>query len=341
MEYFYKYDFASRNWTKLSTTRLFSGQCFAQYTGPKTNKTDHIYLYGKSENGNTSPELASFNFSQVEVLSTNSPQVPTDGGCTIDSESNFYVFGGRVAGACENKIHVFSTKDKVWKELDTSKSTELPTPRHGTSLISANETHLYMFGGICGETVSDNAVWEMELETGKWTKINNNSSLTPPPRSYASLFFDFSSTTPTLILFGGKGDANSTLKDLWLFNLTSATWMQITTNDAPGEWPTGREKFGSAYSGGRMLIFGGLGGLETTNAPNNQIWKLVLNYDCFSRRTCSDCVTTLAGCGWCNENEVGYQCIAGSAYGPYSSSSCNVTKNGTSTNEKWTTDFLT
>jgi len=56
--------------------------------------------------------------------------------------------------------------------------------------------------------------------------------------------------------------------------------------------------------------------------PNNELWQLILNMDCFPSDLCQDCLG-LNGCGWCQRNAKAYQCVAGSALtGAYGENNC-------------------
>eukprot|EP01126_Amoeba_proteus_P036711 TRINITY_DN3747_c0_g1_i2.p1 TRINITY_DN3747_c0_g1~~TRINITY_DN3747_c0_g1_i2.p1 ORF type:complete len:178 (-),score=32.38 TRINITY_DN3747_c0_g1_i2:104-637(-) len=106
-----------------------------------------------------------------------------------------------------------------------------------------------------------------------------------------------------------------------MFDINDETWSQVGLPlIGKGSWPSPREMFGSAYYGGRFIVFGGN---SAHNMATNELWQFVMNKDCQWKTTCQDC-SLVIGCGWCEGNDVPYKCVAGVASAPYSYSSCNL-----------------
>eukprot|EP01126_Amoeba_proteus_P003822 TRINITY_DN11291_c0_g1_i2.p1 TRINITY_DN11291_c0_g1~~TRINITY_DN11291_c0_g1_i2.p1 ORF type:complete len:228 (-),score=40.10 TRINITY_DN11291_c0_g1_i2:189-872(-) len=170
----------------------------------------------------------------------------------------------------------------------------------------------------------ESEIWTFDLNKSTWDRLPaRGDSPVPPSRTNHTLVYDWASPSPRLIIFGGRGEGNMYLKDVWLFSLQDSVWVKV--NQGTDSWPRERESFGVSYDRGRIAIFGGnVGGNKTTGLPsvlNNQLWQLILNDDCLSKSTCEEC-SLISGCGWCEANEHNFQCVAGVSFGPYSSVSC-------------------
>jgi len=307
-------------------------------------------------------DLVRFNFSTVEVISDESPNVPFDGGCTVSAKNDrdaegdiqnttvtFFVFGGTLGSEsnCSSELWSFSSiisnndgeqnyvndpheKDKsnwhYWHMNGT-----LPKARSKAGLVASSDHHgstLYMFGGLCDGVEADNELWSASLETGEWEPIKLfPGSKRPAPRSGHAFVFDFTSPPPHQILLYGGYNQNTTFGDVWRFDFKTSTWSELTFNST---LPTPRHNFGFSFAGGRLALFGGS---DEEYTLNNELWQLVLNDDCLSAENCEDCVVMRRGCGWCDTNHIGYKCVAGASYGPFLNGSC------VDPNNLWTNEF--
>jgi len=282
---FYTYNFSSSEWTALSTTRLFSGLCYSQNLAG--GGTSDIWLYARSDGKQN--ELAVYNLSQTVTVLSWSSDVPTDGGCTVTTDSNFYVFGGTNGTDCSHSLYRFFNGS--WSVVKVNGS-KFPKGRTSSGLLSVNNS-LYLWGGKCSEQESEGAVWKFDLNTSEWTEVLPADSDGPLPRYSHSFKYDFSSLSPRAILFGGRSTTNDTFNDAWLFEFNSSSWKPLVKTPGTDDWPRPRSDFGSAFYGGRLALFGGWG--DTEKDLNNEIWELVLNDDCFYRSSCEKCVTTVPG----------------------------------------------
>jgi len=192
------------------------------------------------------------------------------------------------------------------------------TGRRGAGIASYMNS-LVVFGGSCGGTVVDNVVYRLALDTLVWTADPvNTSSMLAPNVSDASVFV----IDNTLFVVGGSPQRGLEAQ-AYMYDLVSRTWSTVNTPDS-GLPSRSKATFVSLIN--RVYFYGG----ETDSGTIlSDAYQFVLENKCFGYRSCEDCSTLApnSGCGWCDKNNDGYRCLAGTAStAPYVSASCNDTK---------------
>eukprot|EP01126_Amoeba_proteus_P036713 TRINITY_DN3747_c0_g1_i8.p1 TRINITY_DN3747_c0_g1~~TRINITY_DN3747_c0_g1_i8.p1 ORF type:complete len:377 (-),score=66.76 TRINITY_DN3747_c0_g1_i8:497-1627(-) len=301
-QFFYRIDLNSSTWEQLPFKQLSEVSCSAQYQGydgiRKGNGHKNIYFY-EGESGwmnmyNVTSNEVSF-FSQF-----NGPKIDKP-SCTVSYNSDFFLFGGSTENAtCSDQLHKFSPIHG-WGRIEVTD--QVVPPGRVASGLTHNETHLFLFGGKCELSFMKPQIWCFDLANRTWSilPVKKGSPL-PPPRSYHLLLYDWIAPNPRLIIFGGHG--KELLNDVWMFDINDETWSQVGLPlIGKGSWPSPREMFGSAYYGGRFIVFGGN---SAHNMATNELWQFVMNKDCQWKTTCQDC-SLVIGCGWCEGNDVPYK----------------------------------
>jgi len=178
--------------------------------------------------------------------------------------------------------------------------------------------------------VKDLKIWIYNFNKSTWSTFENGT--TPGYRFYHTAVLDVTNAMiPQMIIYGGANESH-TLGDLWSFNFTNRSWKEFTES---GITPGPREKINFISTYGRIVIFGGF---YNKSVSYNDLWSIIIETDCYQFGSdCYNCTKSI-GCGWCNMNTKGFQCIGGYKY-PYIQTTCNVTSNS-SQMDNFTKDFL-
>ena len=124
---------------------------------------------------------------------------------------------------------------------------------------TANE-RLLMFGGQTTGTPFLGDLWA--LESNGWREITSEPR--PSPRTFYAMVFDDESGR--LILFGGR-TRDGPVNDLWYYDSTSESWIQVTPE---GEPPSPRFGHDAVLVGRSLIVFGGNDGSNDLN----DLWEL-------------------------------------------------------------------
>jgi N-acetylneuraminic acid mutarotase len=131
-----------------------------------------------------------------------------------------------------------------------------PSARDGHVFVSAAGSTLgYLFGGMTQELVEANDLFEFNSETNEWSEIvKTEGAAWPAPRANATAAV----VGGKLYLFGGmNGDTGGWLGDLWVFDLATKVWAELTS--VVGALPSARDKLTSTVIGNQIVFFGGFG----------------------------------------------------------------------------------
>lgn len=147
---------------------------------------------------------------------------------------------------------------------DVSGSGTRPEPRCLTRAVwDTGGKRLVMFGGQSNSSPFLGDLWA--LHDGEWTDITPSES--PSPRN----FYAMAATDPgQALLFGGRAQAGDQ-NDLWLLDLTSGTWSQVT---AQGDTPSPRSGHDCVWLPGERAVYVFAG--EDANGPTNDLWRLTV-----------------------------------------------------------------
>lgn len=157
------------------------------------------------------------------------------------SNQKAFIFGGECEHGklASNDIHSITLPSAAGQKLDSEyacyppisrqEGGEVPAPRtRHAACIQGHE--LALFGGCdqSGNIVdSESCIWLWDTEVSKWHKVTPSGPSTPVSR-YDHKLFHYGGH---LILFGGRSDAQTALKDTYFFDFTAHSWFQLP--DAP------------------------------------------------------------------------------------------------------------
>ena len=110
-----------------------------------------------------------------------------------------------------------------WRTLPTANPT--PFPRSGASVVFVKRTReVFLFGGYTN--VYFDELWKYSIDSNAWTQIQKvNPLVWPVARSGHCLEI---TSSGEIVMFGGYSSSNQYLSDVWLFNVTTNSWRQIT-----------------------------------------------------------------------------------------------------------------
>jgi hypothetical protein len=156
-----------------------------------------------------------------------------------------------------------------WRSLAVEGGT-LPGRFDHVAVFDARKNRMVVFGGwtktgkqFFGDT------WALAFgapgEKGKWSQVAAGTR--PPDRRNATAVYD--AARNWLVMFGGLGKTGP-LNDVWVFDLSADTWMQISPSGAA---PAPRADAESVYDTDRrtMVLYGGVG---TSDRLMRDLWEL-------------------------------------------------------------------
>jgi hypothetical protein len=275
----YIYDLKDNQWKQIGWVKPRT----ASYPPKKDGhsiilKQKDLFIFGGSDNqvlggGNNfvyKLDLESMRWRTVDAIG----EAPT--GRTLHACCNigdyFYVFGGRSTRVgkeerdvrtrqCFNDLYSFEMADCRWTKMETKG--EAPSPRCGMSVVTDGDK-LYIFGGLTSDTKYQSDVYELNLASLRWTKLECSGDI-PAGRERHSAVLD---NSKRMIVYGGwvHGGASNQCYTLDLSNLK---WVKnappsIQQDSTGGDSQTRRYGHSAhLINGGRhMLVFGG----------KNQFW---------------------------------------------------------------------
>lgn len=275
------------------------------FGGVNESGAPNLNLYGYNMSSNGLAILSDFNHTKT---------FPTAGlSCTVNQGAIYYY--------ANESLFSYDITFRNWTLHNVAFN---PGNREGSSLISY-ENSLVLFGGT-----TDEQIWIFSLDVSNWTN-KTVPEPRPGPRSNHLAVYDYTRIgKPQMILYGGNLEKDVTFHDLWSYNFKNNSWKQFFPKATPGS----REKTNYISSYGRIILYGGE---HNATASFSDLWVLVIETDCYSYGwDCFHCAQSV-GCGWCNSNPLGYQCVAGHDYA-YINYTCNNTSNNFLNN--FTKDYL-
>lgn len=151
-------------------------------------------------------------------------------------ENNAYVFGGELLPRQPRDNHVYRMDVKAGTSQAVVKvtATSSPSPRVG-SASAALHGKIYLFSGRGGEAMApveeNGAVWVFDPSTATWTLLPPSDLSKPFPvaRSYHC---SVSNSEDTIYIHAGCPETGR-LSDLWSFQPSNRTWLQLADAPAP------------------------------------------------------------------------------------------------------------
>jgi len=140
-----------------------------------------------------------------------------------------------------------------------------------SAILLTNERKIIIFGGFTNGQLSD-ALYSMDIQTFTQKKMPLKGDFPHPLQSHTGIY---DSIHHEIIIYGGKSQAPDYLDNLYVINLDTFEWREISQS---GQKPSGRYGHCAVYvpERKRMYVFGG----RIANNPfaSDQLYELSLNY---------------------------------------------------------------
>ena len=193
-----------------------------------------MYLFGGIDNHSAnnphfySLDMNSFKWTKIEA-SGDAPAPRDDHSICVDG-SKMFVFGGFVAGARTNDLHMFDLDANTWTRLydhrdwdEIEPPSDFPVPRSGQA-VGAKNGAVVVFGGRNNFNDMLGDTWEFTVASKTWKRIECENE--PIGRSSHTLTVEGN----RMILFGGIVDITKEINELHQYDFGSRTWSQIDDN---------------------------------------------------------------------------------------------------------------
>ena len=182
------------------------------------------------------------------------------------------LFGGFNGNSIFDDTYVFDRSTKEWIQINNSPTTKSPTARFAHAMASVGDGKTLMFGGAENDgMLASSDTWVYDQTAKQWT-LQLMPATSPPPqaRNYPAAA---ALGNGKCLLFGGMGESSGIFRDTWLYNhhQQGAKWTQMDTTAASS--PPGRGNHAMAsIATGQILMFGGLGGVDTHEILFGDTW---------------------------------------------------------------------
>jgi len=156
---------------------------------------------------------------------------------SYDTQSDRIVlFGGFGCKSVNDSVFsdtwIYNYDDNTWTRMNPNNS---PQARcYGSMIFNTNLNKTILWGGRQIEPITDNSIWEYNLEEDNWRKIKSNSG---PKTSYAYPTLIYDDQKNEMVLFGGgileSPFAGKQLNEIWKYNFDGHEWKAVKSNNAP------------------------------------------------------------------------------------------------------------
>jgi N-acetylneuraminic acid mutarotase len=181
------------------------------------------------------------------------------------ASSQMLVFGGsEFFHVDHNDLWSYQAASNAWLKLTPGGT--LPARRHRhTAVWDGGSRRMLVFGGETGFGSSRNDLWSYQAASNSWVQLTPTGAL-PPARSGHTAVWD--AVGNRMLVFGGFDSSSVVLNDLWSYQATTNSWVQLTPN---GSLPMPRSRHTAVWAGAgnRMLVFGG----SATGGSLNDLWS--------------------------------------------------------------------
>ena len=161
------------------------------------------------------------------------------------------MYGGFTPSGTNNDVWSLDMKTLGWTKLTTSGVIPAARARHN-AIYDTKRNRMVVFGGVEGTTPSD-SLYALDLATLVWSHIVPVGAL-PEPRQAAAMIYQ--PDKDRLVLFGGDGQYDGELNDVWIYSFSNSSWAQLKPT---GTAPLPRFDVAASYDSlsNRLIVFGG------------------------------------------------------------------------------------
>ncbi|XP_029129318.1 kelch domain-containing protein 3 isoform X2 [Cajanus cajan] len=135
------------------------------------------------------------------------------GGCGKSADNNNEVY--------YNDLYILNTETFVWKCATTSGSPPSPRDSH---TCSSWKSKIIVIGGEDGHDYYLSDVHILDTDTLIWRELSTSGQLLPPRAGHSTISFG-----KNLFVFGGFTDAQNLYNDLYMLDIDTGVWTNVTT----------------------------------------------------------------------------------------------------------------
>eukprot|EP00053_Salpingoeca_punica_P018620 m.183210 g.183210 ORF g.183210 m.183210 type:complete len:1272 (-) comp17471_c0_seq2:580-4395(-) len=161
----------------------------------------------------------------------------------------------------------------TWQSQFAAPSVPASRVNHACAAVNNRDFALLMFGGLrssvnqwenqANESLSD--TWVYHTTERLWEKIADKG-----PLPYARYGHTLTAINSEIVLLFGGVTYNGTTNDLWMFNMTDSSWVEMTQGDP---WPSPRAQHACTSAlDGTMIMTGGYETDDLFVAPEDFLW---------------------------------------------------------------------
>jgi N-acetylneuraminic acid mutarotase len=252
----WKLDLVSYTWTQITT----SGTPPPPVNGHSAvyDPVDHrMLVFGGGIDGGILNDVYELDLDSYawSLLSTigEKPSPRWDHCAVYNSQDHtMVIFGGRDLHVAFNDLWVLDLSTLVWQKIESYG----PSARMAQSAIYVPGKNVMLVFGGSNYWVEPppydhyNDLWRFSFDTQSWIQLFPVTALVPPARD--AHFAAYDGGKNRMLIFGGIGNYDVILNDLWQLNLNTLTWQRI--------FPTlARDKFAGIFdqSTRELVFFGG------------------------------------------------------------------------------------
>ncbi len=174
------------------------------------------------------------------------------GGAYCPIRHSMVCFGGTNLSTQFNDVWELQLDSLCWRRIVPTGTPPSVRESHGVFL---DDNRLIIFAGMSAG-VFLNDMWALDLTPGNehWTQLNQNGSI---PRTRGSFGACYDPETRRYFLFGGVLYPSTLFNDLYVCDMTTATWTQLQAGgDVPAERRCSAAWLGPSRN---LVLFGGEG----------------------------------------------------------------------------------
>ncbi|XP_019451767.1 PREDICTED: tip elongation aberrant protein 1-like isoform X1 [Lupinus angustifolius] len=191
---------------------------------------DNLFVFGGTDGVNPLNDL---HFLDTSSHTWISPSIRGDGPAAREGHSaavvgkRLFIFGGCGKSADNgsdvyyNDLYILNTETFVWRCATTSGTP--PSPRDSHS-CSSWKNKIIVVGGEDGHDYYLSDVHILDTDTLIWRKLATSGQLMPPRAGHSAVCFG-----KHLFVFGGFTDAQNLYNDLYMLDIDTGVWTNITT----------------------------------------------------------------------------------------------------------------
>jgi hypothetical protein len=245
-------------WTaRIRHTATLVGDCIFVFGGSAEQEGDTFAL-------NDLHIVAINNFAWQKPFVLGQPPAPRSGHSASLIGRKIYIFGGLSQGTFLNDIHTFDTDTYEWSLVVPDPSSgPAPSPRLQHTATVVNDTEIWIYGGcdrvsrIGGQLASfaQDPNWHaFDTVTRKWRTVSGSKAAPQARFGHTATLVD-----DDIYILGGM-HTETTLNELWIFNIKTCTWRQqlLGPTDGRGAGVVGIAFHSTVLFDNHLLVYAGL-----------------------------------------------------------------------------------